>query len=227
MNVSIVIPTINSGKIIKNAVKHIDSYMKRNKNVEKYEIIISAQKSKDDTFEVVKKLKSRIIKPVLSEKIGKGVGLTKGIKNASYPWIVMIDDDLSYPIEFLNDAIAKSKNNEIIIGSRYLTKQKMPLARKIAGFLYRKLVNLLFGFHVKDPQAGLKLIKKSIFKKIKMEEEGWVWDTELLYKAKKAEYKIAEVPIKYDFRKNVLRIKNVAPKMLKRVLLLRLRTLKG
>lgn len=226
MNISVVIPTINSEKIIEKTVRHIDHYMKRNKNVKKYEIIIAAQTSKDKTFQIIKKLKSRSIKPLFINDGGKGIGLTTGIKKASFPWVVMIDDDLSYPIEFLNDAIEKSKNNEIIIGSRYLTKQNMPFIRKIASFLYRKLVNFLFGFHVKDPQAGLKLIKKSIFKKIRMEEKGFVWDTELLYKAKKLRYGVAEVPIKYDFRKNVLRVRKAAPKMLKNVVLLRLRTLK-
>lgn len=224
MNISAVIPTINSEKIIKKAVDHIEEYIKKNKLISDYEIIIAAQTSDDNTFEVIKKLKSKKIKSLFIKPRGKGIGLNEGIKKAKYPWVVMIDDDLSYPIEFLDRAIKKTKKNHIIIGSRYLTKQKIPFMRKLAAYCYRKFVKLLFRLPQEDIQSGLKLIKKEIFKKIKIKEKGYVWDTELLYKANKAGFKITEIPIRYDFVGNKLSLRNAAPKMFAGVMKLRINT---
>ncbi len=131
----------------------------------------------------------------------------------------MIDDDLSYPIEFLNESVKKIDDYDIIIGSRYLIKQKLPFIRRIFSFGYRTLVNFLFNLKVKDPQAGLKLMKAKIFKKIGFpKQEGYVWDTELLVRARRNNIKIYEIPIKYNFMENVLRPMKIAPIMFKDVM---------
>jgi hypothetical protein len=67
----------------------------------------------------------------------------------------------------------------------------------------------------KDIQAGLKLIKKGFFKKFGYPKEiGWVWDSEVLCEANKRKMKILEIPIKYTFRKDALKVQNAAPSML-------------
>jgi glycosyltransferase involved in cell wall biosynthesis len=229
MELSVVIPTINSAKHIRNTVSHIDKYLKtkaKKLGIKKYEIVLASQISKDNTFEVVRELarKNRRVKALYLMKAGKGVGLNGGIAKAKYQYILMIDDDLSYPIEFLEKAVKKIKKYSIVIGSRYITKQKIPLKRKIASFGYRMIVKLLFNLPIKDIQSGLKLINKKVFKEIGLpKQQRYVWDTELILKAYKAGFKICEIPINYNFRENVLRIRKAAPQMLKDVLALWLR----
>jgi glycosyltransferase involved in cell wall biosynthesis len=221
MNISIVIPTVNSGKIIKNNINSLDDFLKKSKLINKYEIIVSAQTSDDNTFDVLKKIKKA--KPLFIKQRGKGLGLTLGMKNAKYPWILMIDDDLPYNLyNFFNEA-KNNLNADIIIGSRYTKKIKHdnPLKRRIASYGYRKLVSVLFSIPQKDIQAGIKLIRKDIFQKIKFpKQKGYIWDTELLFKANKKRLKIVEIPIFLKQVDNQLRIRKVIPKMLKDILTL-------
>lgn len=223
MNLSVVIPTINSASHIEHTVMYIEDFLRKS-SIKKYEIILAAQTSKDNTFDIIKKLKSKSIVPLFIQPVGKGIGLTEGIKVSTYDWILMIDDDLSYPVEFLSSAIKFTSNFDIIIGSRYVKRQNIPLKRKLASYFYRKLAKFLFSIPQEDIQSGLKLIKKSVFDKIDYPEQiGWVWDTEFLYKTNNVNLKIIEVPIDYNFVENTLRLKRVAPNMLKDLLKLRIK----
>ena len=185
MELSIIIPTINSEKMIGNTISYIKKYLEANKKITRYEIIVSAQTSTDKTIEVLQGIRG--IRLVFSTIVGKGAGLTNGIKNAKYGWVLMIDDDLSYPIAFLDDVFSQLNYDDydIIIGSRYMIKQKIPLKRRIPSIVYHSLARLFFGINVRDIQSGLKLIRKRIFDDISIQERGYVWDTELLFKAKK------------------------------------------
>lgn len=224
IDLSIVVPTINSAQMIEKTADYIHNYLKKLKDqsiIGQYEIILASQTSKDNTFEVIKQLaqKNQQIKGLYLPTPGKGLGLNAGLQAAQYNQVVMIDDDLSYPIEFLEEALKGLENHQIIIGSRYITKQNIPFKRKLASFVYRHLVKLLFRLPVEDTQAGLKLIDKKIFQKIPYpQQKGYVWDTELLLAAHRAGFQIKEIPIKYDFTENQLRVEKVALKMFRELL---------
>lgn len=224
-NISVIIPVINGEKFLKNTVERIESYVSTFPGIDNYEIIIAAQTSRDNTIEVAKKLTSKTVKAVILEEKGKWRGLKAGFKEAKYPWLVMIDSDLSYPIEFLEEAI-KHQDAHIVIGSRYVKgvhRERIPPVRRFLSWGYRTMVRILFGIKQKDIQVGCKLIKKEIFDKIQIEDNSWVGDTELLYKAKKLGYNIKEIPIHYSFIENELDVRKAIPRMLIDMLKLRMR----
>ena len=224
-NISIVIPVINGERFLTSTVERIESYMSTFPQVDNYEIIIAAQISRDNTIEVAKQLESETVKSVILQERGKWRGLKAGFKEAKYPWVVMIDSDLSYPIEFLEEAI-KHQDAHIVIGSRYIKeahRERIPPVRKFLSWGYRTMVRTLFGIKQRDIQVGCKLIKKEIFENIKIEDNSWVGDTELLYKATKFGYNIKEVPIHYSFIENELDVRKAIPRMLVDVLKLRWR----
>ena len=227
MELSIIIPTVNSSKIIDNNIKKLDKFLKNQKFIDKYEIIIAAQTSDDNTFDVIKKIKLDNIQSLFIIPRGKGIGLTLGMKKAKYKWILMIDDDLPYDLDyFFRESIKYINSHSIIIGSRYVKeiKHKVSIGRKIASYGYRKLVKILFKIKQEDIQAGIKLIKREIFKKIKYpSEKGYIWDTELLYKANKKNFKIKEIPVYLKQVDNQLRVRKEIPKMLKDIIRLRLK----
>ncbi|MEM3127285.1 MAG: glycosyltransferase family 2 protein [Candidatus Woesearchaeota archaeon] len=224
-NISIVIPVINGERFLTNTVERIESYLSTFPQIDNYEIIIAAQESKDKTINLAKKLQSDTVKAVILQEKGKWRGLKAGFKEAKYPWLVMIDSDLSYPIEFLEEAI-KHQDAHIVIGSRYIKgvhRERIPPIRKFLSWGYRTMVRMLFGIKQRDIQVGCKLIKKKILDNIQIEDNSWVGDTELLYKAAKLGYNIKEIPIHYSFVENELDVRKAIPRMLVDMLKLRMR----
>ena len=61
---SIVIPTVDSSKTIKRNIGLLEDIIKKNKFIDQYEIIISAQTSSDSTFDIIKKIRSDNIKKI-------------------------------------------------------------------------------------------------------------------------------------------------------------------
>jgi len=227
-NLSVVIPTLNSSRFISNSIKVMKDYLSRCKLVNKFEIIIIAQTSNDDTFAVLKKIKNNNIKPIFLKERGKGNAVTQGIKKSRYPYVLMIDDDLPYRLSFIDEALSEINKFDIVIASRYVKKLKhhAPTSRKIASYVYRNLVRFLFSISQKDIQAGLKLMKKSIFNKIPMpKEKRYIWDTELLYFANKKGLKIKEIPLILKQKPNFLKVNKVAFEIINDMIKLRLRTL--
>ena|SRR3989338_10277921 len=217
ITLSVVIPTIDSSKFIVKNVTSLERFLKSQEKIKKYEIIISAQTSKDNTFELIKNLESNTIKPLFIRKRGKGIGLNAGFKNSKYDYILMVDDDFPYPFESMKKLIDRAQDHDIVIASRYVKKirQNVPFVRRLASDIYIRIVKMILNIPQKDIQAGMKLIRKSIFERIKHpKEKGYVWDTELLYLANKHNMRITEVPVECIHKPNKLVIYKVAPLML-------------
>jgi glycosyltransferase involved in cell wall biosynthesis len=221
MNISIVVPTVDSEKKITKSISSLVGFIESKKNIDNYEIIIAAQTSKDKTFEIIQKMKFKKVRPVFVKKRGKGIGLTEGIKRAKYDLIMMIDDDLPYLFSYFDNMIDEIKKKDIVIASRYCKKRHHDtrLIRKIASVSYITLVKLFLGIPQKDIQAGMKIFRRKVFEKTGFPKEiGYVWDTEMLYYANKKKFKIKEVPVTYFHEENKLKVRRVAFKMLKGVI---------
>lgn len=227
MELSIVVPTINSASHIQNNITILENLIKKINIITSYEIIISAQTSIDSTFDIVKSLKSNTIKPLCIREKGKGIGISQGIRNASYNWILMIDDDLPYNIEkFIIDS-QPFLNHSIIIASRYGNNYRRQLSKRtLFSWLYKTSIKVLFGIKENDIQAGMKIMRRNIFNSIipYPEEIGYLWDTELLYLAKRNHVLVKELSAELiENKPNQLRILKDVPKMCLQLIKLRLR----
>ncbi|MCX5694998.1 MAG: hypothetical protein NT014_07795, partial [Candidatus Omnitrophica bacterium] len=93
---------------------------------------------------------------------------------------------------------------DIVTGSRYAKGAR--IERKIFRFyisiIYNALIRLLFRTRIRDHMCGFKAFKKDVALKL-VEEMGYdtslrrgiFWDTELLVRAIRNNYKIKEIPI--------------------------------
>lgn len=218
MDLSIVIPTVNSANIIRENVIKIDRFFSHNRAIDKFEIILAAQKSNDNTFDVIKNIKLKSVRALYIKEKGKGLGLTRGMKKAKYEWILMTDDDLPYNLEnFFGQSLDCVDEYDIIIGSRFAKKidHKISLKRRVASFFYRNFVRALFRIPQMDIQAGIKLIRKNIFEIINYpSQKGYVWDTELLHNANKRKLKIIEIPVFLKQTGSRLRFRREIPRII-------------
>jgi len=204
MDISIIIPAYNEEKRLEGTLEKIRSFF-NGKNMA-YEVLVVDDGSRDRTVEVAERtsLAGKFILRVLSngENRGKGYSVRRGIKNAEGNLVLVTDADLSTPIEEISKLEKYLREGfHIAIGSRSLKGSEVKVSQPIYRVLMGKTFNLLVrGFVMKgiiDTQCGFKLMKRECLEKILpgMKIDGFSFDVELLYLARKKGYKIKEVPV--------------------------------
>jgi dolichol-phosphate mannosyltransferase len=188
--VSIIIPTKNE-PYIQELVERI------HKTLSKFdhEIIVV------DKSEIIPKIKGA--KVIRQKTDGLGNAILEGIRLAKGNIIVTMDGDGSHRPEDLPKLIEKTKEYDIVIGSKYVKggKTKDKLHRILISKAYCLLASFVLGLKIKDSMSGFAAVRKEVYKKIKLNPIGFKINTELLYKAKKFGFKVTEVPIIFEKRK--------------------------
>lgn len=110
MMVSVITPTFNSSKYIRQC---IDSVLAQSYN--DFELIIIDDKSVDDTIEIIEQYTdSRIILLSLDKNSGAGIARNKGIEVAKGEYIAFLDSDDTWHPEKLEKHIAFMDENDVL-----------------------------------------------------------------------------------------------------------------
>lgn len=202
---SIVIPAYNEVKRIGKTIDKILHYVNNQKYP--YEIIIIDDGSVDETAGVVMKfIKNNEHIKLLNNKTntGKGYCIKKGILEANGKYVLFTDADLSTPVEEVEKLLSQlEKGYDIAIGSRSLAGSniilRQPLYRELMGKVFNKFVRIFAVKEFVDTQCGFKLFRRDAARIIFKEQRlnGFAFDVEILYLARKNGFKIKEVPIKW------------------------------
>lgn len=130
---------------------------------------------------------------------GKGYAIKRGIAHVDGDYICYLDSDLAYSLEHLKLLVTKLRYADMVIGCRGLASKNikgLSLSRKIAGKVFNRLSRVILSLPYQDMQAGLKGFKRSsaMLLSSKQRINGFSFDAELIYLAKKYGYSIEEVP---------------------------------
>jgi dolichyl-phosphate beta-glucosyltransferase len=135
------------------------------------------------------------------ENRGKGYSVGNGVSQANGELILFSDADLSTPLgefERLESAIA---GHAIAIGSRALPdsrlEKRQPLYREMMGRTFNLFVQAMVFPGIRDTQCGFKLFRReaalATFNRRKI--DGFAFDVEILFVARRLGYEVAEVPV--------------------------------
>lgn len=170
------------------------------KTVKTWEIIVVNDGSKDRTKEIAENLskKDKRIRVISHEQNrGYGAAFKSGLYNSKYDWITFTDIDGQFDFSEIESFITKQEETsaDLVIG--YYKKRRVSKFKIITSRMWEFVVNVLFGLHVKDIDCGFKLISKKVIDTVpKLESErGAFISSEFLIKAKKAGFKIVEIPV--------------------------------
>ena len=205
MHLSVVIPAYNEEKRTPKTLREIDKYL-RKQNYD-YEIIVVSDGSRDKTAEVVRRLSSQIkhLRVIDNKKNhGKGFVVRQGLKEAKGRYLLFTDADNSTSIDQVEKILPElEKGFDIVIGSRdvkgAVLDPPQPWIRSVIlgeGFkLFRKIVIGLWG--IEDTQCGFKAFKREVINKVfpKCQIDRFAFDPEILVLAKRAGFKIKEIPV--------------------------------
>jgi glycosyltransferase involved in cell wall biosynthesis len=196
--VSIIIPTLNEEKGIKDTIQEIPAYIKAYS-----EIIVVDGLSDDNTTSEAEKASAKIL---IEKKKGKGTAMRSGVDYARGEFLIFMDGDGTYPSEAIPTFIDLLEEYDLVIGNiiPFLKELKGKRVEQLYVYFSTKLTNLLFsifGIALEDPLDGMRAIRKADFEKLNLESDGFEIEAEMNIKAFNHDFKIAEVPIKYLRRK--------------------------
>ena len=205
---SIVIPAYNEEKRLGRALTRIREYFAdRPTRVAGIEIIVVDDGSTDQTARIAQDWAREM--PFLrlvsnGENRGKGYSVRHGMLEATGRIALFTDADLSSPIEEsekLLDAIRAG--NDVAVGSRALDRSlifaRQDRFREIAGIIFNQFVRLFTGLAIHDTQCGFKAFLREpcrvIFEQQRI--EGFGFDPEVLFLARRHGLRTAEVPVRW------------------------------
>lgn len=130
------------------------------------------------------------------EEADYGAALRAGFREADTDWMVAFDIDY-FSRAFVDDVLNRSGEADIILASKRdpEAEDRRGLLRRLGTRVFNLLLRGLFGSHVTDTH-GMKAINgkvlDDIMPNVKSTED--LFDTELVLRAERAGYRIAEVP---------------------------------
>jgi len=158
-----------------------------------FEVIIIDDGSSDNTGEIADELAGRDkrIKVVHhSRNLGYGAALQSGFATATKEFVFYTDGDGQFDISEMPPLLPLMEQYDIV--SCFRLNRRDPLIRKINGWLWTKLVCMLFGLKIRDIDCAFKLYKRKIFRDIKLSSSGALIDTEVLTRASRKGYLITQ-----------------------------------
>ncbi len=204
MDLSVIIPAYNEEERLPEMLLDLQSFLNEYEGT--YEIIVVNDGSKDNTVGVVRDFEKKWdhIKLINNqENAGKGAVVRQGMLKSSGELRIFADADGATPFREITKLLeASKKGSDVVIASRAMKSSnvKTNWFLRFRGRVFNFLVNRILGLKLTDLQCGFKLFNKEsaqiIFSNQKI--DGFAFDAEVLYKAKKNGYKISEVPIEWN-----------------------------
>ncbi|NXR42958.1 DPM1 mannosyltransferase, partial [Zosterops hypoxanthus] len=171
-----------------------------------FEIIIIDDGSPDGTQEVAQQLEKIYgsDKIVMLFLFPSGTAYIHGMKFATGNFIVIMDADLSHHPKFIPEFIRKQKegNFDIVSGTRYKGNGGVygwDLKRKLISRGANFLTQVLLRPGASDLTGSFRLYRKEVLQKLmeKCVSKGYVFQMEMIVRARQMGFTIGEVPISF------------------------------
>lgn len=203
IRLSVVIPTYNEEKRLPRTFDALRR-LKQSGVFKDLEIIFVNDSSTDRTAELIRDFgRSMPLKQIdYSPNRGKGYAVRQGFLAAGGDYVLMTDADLS------TDLLQVSRFEEymkmrlpVIIGTRRGRGSRIsvhqPLYRESMGYIYTKIASIITGVTISDFTCGFKCLSRKAAREIfsRAAVDRWSFDAEVLFLAKRLNFKIAEVPV--------------------------------
>jgi len=183
-----------------------------------FEIIVAEDGSHDGSAEFVQAYATRDVRVRLlhsDSRLGRGKALNRAILDAKGTIVCYYDVDLATDMRHLPELITTIRNGAAIsTGSRLMPASDIvrTSGREIASRSYNFLVRLFLGSRVFDHQCGFKGFDKTRIVPLlpTIKSDHWFWDTEILVRAQRKGYTVAEFPVHWRAGKGTtVKIKDI------------------
>jgi len=208
MRALVIIPTYNELENIENIIKAVLAQSKE------IDILIVDDNSPDGTSNIVENLKKKNKRINLLKRAGKlglGSAYVAGFKwaiKSKYDYIFEMDADFSHDPDILPVMLETIKENDLVIGSRYIKGINVvnwPLIRLILSYGASKYVRFITRMPLDDPTGGFKCFRREVLESIDLDgilSDGYSFQVEINYRTWLKKFRIKEIPIVFTDRRS-------------------------
>ncbi len=178
-------------------------------------ILVIDDNSPDGTGEVADQL--RALLPNIhvihrSGKLGLGTAVLAGMKFAidnGYDYFLNLDADFSHPPRFIPNILAGMKDNDVMIGSRYVpgggVEGEFTFRRKFMSTGINIYARMFLGLRTRDNSGSYRCYRVSKLRQIDLTQirsRGYSFMEEILYWCRSVGCKMDETPIIFENRRS-------------------------
>lgn len=211
---SIIIPAYNEETRLPHALGQAFEFL--DKQEYSSEIVVVENASSDRTLDVARRLTHTYpTLIVLHEDLpGKGRAVHRGVMEAHGEHRFLADADFSMPVEEINRFLPPACTTDVSIASREAPgayRYNEPAYRHFTGRVYNYLIRSLVLPGLQDTQCGFKCFRAAVVEDVFRFQtlNGWSFDVELLFLARRRGYSLCEIGIPWyfnpDSKVNILR----------------------
>lgn len=238
VSLSLVIPVYNEAKRVPYALKALLSWSVP-QGIVLEQVIFVDDGSSDTTVAKIKSERNKIEKhlqakvTILSsyQNRGKGYAVKTGMLTSDSDYTLFLDADMSVQLsEFKKFIPAMREGLDVIVGTRKNGHSTVivhqPQYREVMGKVFTYLSNVILNTWVTDFTCGFKAFSKDAKNKVfaRLSSNGWSFDAEAIFLARRMELSIVEMPVVWSDRKgSKVNIVIAAPKSLLELIMIRVR----
>lgn len=170
---SIVIPVFNEEAILEKNALTVHALALEKKM--EHEVIVVSNGSTDTTCAIGEKLAKEYSWFRFFSLPNKTVGgaFATGVKNARGEFIISLDADLSFEMQFLDYARDLLVLGDMVVGSKTLGSQRRGFLRVFASQMYILVSQLVFGLTLSDFSIGCKAYRRAAILPIVDHIDSW------------------------------------------------------
>jgi len=215
---SLIIPAYNEGRRLGETLRIVTAYLHRQPY--SWEVLVVDDGSNDGTRALAETYATvragAKVRVIANAHRGKAYAVRSGVLAAQGKIVGFTDADLATPIETLDTSIALfATGADVVIGSREglgAIRHDEPPYRHLMGRIFNGLVQIVALPGIQDTQCGFKIMRgtvaRTLFTATRLYGEDSPaptgpavtgFDVELLYLARRRGYRIAEVPVNWQY----------------------------
>jgi len=202
----VIIPTYNEKE---NVEKIIGAVLEQD---ERLHVLIVDDSSPDGTGQIADRLaadNARVMVLHRDKKEGLGQAYIAGFKytlDKNFDYIFEMDADFSHDPTYLTHFLEAIKDNDLVLGSRYITGVNVinwPMSRLLLSYFANVYTRIVTGLPLRDATGGFKCFRRKVLEAINFDEvksNGYSFQIEMSFRAHKKGFKIKEIPIIFTDR---------------------------
>ena len=202
LKVSVIIPAYNEARTPREVVRNVRAQKLEGVT---FELVVIDDGSTDETAAICQSLGSELDVYERQANRGKGAAVRAGVARASGDIILIQDADLEYdPAEYSKLlAPIMSGKADVVIGSRFAGSEAHRVVyfwHMVGNRLLTLLSNVMSDLNLTDMECGYKVFRAELLKGIRLTENHFGFEPEIIAKLAQQKCRIYEVGISYHGR---------------------------